>query len=162
MNSRDWCFMWLGVLVAVIAVVAIGKLNKARAADWAVATIGSQHLGGGDFCEQNPGGGLELSANGSQTRSLLGVYRNSLREDDRGCRTWSLYAGKSWLPFSVREWRFGGAAMGILGYESAVTLGVAMVISYERERHGFNLVVFPDRKGNLGQGVVGVQLKRAF
>lgn len=145
-------------LLGMVAMVAI----QGKSADWAVATIGSQHLGGGDFCEQNPGAGLELSANGSQTRSLLGVYRNSLREDDRGCRTWSLYAGKSWLPFSVREWRLGGAAMGILGYESAVTLGVAMVIAYEEKTWGLNLIWFPDKRGDLLQGVVGVQLKRTF
>ena len=159
MNNRDWCFMWLGVLVSVIVVVAIGKFNKAASADWAIATVGSQHLGGGDFCEKNPGFGIE---SGEEWRSLLGVYRNSLREDDRGCRTWSLYAGKSWLPLQSANWRLGGAAMGILGYESAVTLAVAMVIAYEEKKWGANLIWFPDKKGDLRQGVVGVQLKRAF
>lgn len=162
MNSRDWCFIWLGVLLAVVAIVAVGKLNKARAADWVVATVGSQHLGGGDFCEVNPGAGLELSTIDSKTRSLIGVYRNSLREDEGACSTWSLYAGKSWMPFGSGNWKLGGAAMGILGYESAVTLGVAMVIAYEREKHGFNLIWFPDKRGDLLQGVVGLQWKRRF
>jgi hypothetical protein len=159
-NNRDWCFMWLGVLVSVIVVVAIGKFNKAKAENWAIATIGSQHLGGGDFCEKNPGLGIE---SGSLTsRSLLGVYRNSLREDDHSCATWSLYAGKSWLPLHSENWRLGGAAMGIIGYESPITLAVAAVISYERKTWGANLIWFPDKRGDLAQGVWGIQMKMPF
>lgn len=156
MNFRDWCFMWAGVLVAALAVVAIGKFNNAVSADWAVATIGSQHLGGGDFCESNPGLGFE--SGDREVRSLVGVYRNSL------CERWSFYVGRSWLPFYLQSsnLRLGGAAMVITGYESAITLGAALVIAYEREKHGVNLVIFPDRKGNLAQGVIGLQYKRRF
>lgn len=155
--SRDFrAGMIVGVVITILGIVFIGNLAKVFADDWAVATIGSQHLGGGDFCEHNPGAGIESG------NLLLGVYRNSLREDDRSCDTWSLYAGKSWMPFQSGRWSLGGAAMGIIGYESAVTLGVAMVISYEREKHGLNLIWFPDKRGDLLAGVIGIQWKRRF
>lgn len=158
--SRDFrAGMLVGVVIAILFICAIGRFASVFAHDWAIATVGSQHLGGGDFCEKNPGFGIE---SGEEWRNLLGVYRNSLREDDRGCRTWSLYAGKSWLPIQSANWRLGGAAMGIIGYESAVTLGVAMVIAYEEKKWGANLIWFPDKKGDLLQGVIGVQLKRTF
>lgn len=157
--SRDFrAGMLVGVVIAILFICAIGRFASVFADDWAIATIGSQHLGGGDFCEHNPGIGIESGS------LLLGVYRNSLREDDHSCATWSLYAGKSWMPFTSDNgnWRLGGAAMGILGYESAVTLGVAMVIAYERKDWGMNLIWFPDKRGDLIQGVVGVQFKRRF
>lgn len=160
--SRDFrAGLLVGVVITILAICVIGQAAKLFAADWAIATIGSQHLGGGDFCESNPGIGVEKSVTEFQ-RNLFGVYRNSLREDNGGCRTWSLYAGKSWLPLQSANWRLGGAAMGILGYESAVTLGIAMVIAYERKTWGLNAVWFPDKKGDLLQGVVGIQMKFPF
>jgi hypothetical protein len=147
------------VLLAALAVVAVGKFNKSQAADWAIATIGSQHLGGGDFCEHNPGFGIET---GEASRTMVGVYRNSLREDDRGCDSWSVYLGKSWMAFKYGKWSLGGAGMVITGYESAITLGLAAVISYEERDWGWNLVWFPSKDGDFSQGVIGLQLRRRF
>lgn len=139
---------------ALLVVAALILIHESRGADWAVATVGSQHLGGGDFCESNPGLGIE--SGDLSSRALAGFYRNSL------CGRWSFYAGRSWLPFSIRELRIGAAGMVITGYESAVTVGAAMVISYEREKHGFNIVWFPDKRGDLLQGVIAIQLKRKW
>lgn len=153
--------MKASVLVAAfLAGLFVGIGLSGKAETWGVGTIGSQHLGGGDFCEVNPGVGLELRSN--QTRSLIGVYRNSLREDDGGCRTWSLYAGKSYLPLRFANWRLGGAALAVLGYDSSITPAVALVIAYERQRRGVNLVWFPSKDGDPFQGVIALQLTWAW
>lgn len=144
------CFL-LGLLVG------IGM--SGRAADWVVGTVGSRHLDGGDYCERNPGLGLE---SGEDLRTLVGAYRNSLREVDGSCKTWSAYLGKSWLPLKFADLRAGVAGMAIVGYESPITIGAAAVLSYEGERNGFNIVWFPDSGGNLTKGVIALQIKRRF
>ena len=138
-----------------LAGLICGVLGTGKTQDWAVATIGSQHLNGEQYCEFNPGAGVELSTNDLEVRTLVGAYRNSL------CGRWSVYAGKSYLPFYLRSanLRLGGAAMLITGYESTLTLGAAFVLSYEGEKYGANLVWFPSKKGDFTAGVVALQAK---
>lgn len=142
-----------GALSMLALVVAAVTFNSLRAEDWFVSTIGSQHLNGGDYCEANPGVGLE---SGDEVRTLVGVYRNSL------CERWSFYVGKSWHPLKYGRWSLGGSAMAITGYESPVTLGLAMVMSYESRTWGVNLVWFPDKNADLTNGVIGLQVKRRW
>ena len=141
------------VSCALLVVAVLVLIHETRASDWAVGTVGSRHLGGGNFCETNPGVGVER---GEEVRTLIGVYRNSL------CDRWSVYLGKSWLPLRYADWRLGVAGMAITGYESPITLGAAAVLSYEREKHGFNIVWFPDSSGNLMKGVIALQIKKKF
>ena len=136
-----------------LAGLICGVLGTGKTQDWAVATIGSQHLNGEQYCEFNPGAGVELSTNDIEVRTLVGAYRNSL------CGRWSVYAGKSYLPLFTGKWRAGGAAMLITGYESALTLGAGFVLSYEGEKYGANIVWFPNKSGDFTDGVIALQAK---
>jgi hypothetical protein len=156
-NNRDWCFMWLGVLVSVIVVVAIGKYNKAKADEWWTATVRSHHMERGKgYEEQNMGLGIETDLS-QRTRLALGFYRNSERRD-------SLYGAVVYCPVSVRfgNWRGCGMAGGVTGYNDTVAPLAGAVLSYEGREWGMNLLLLPNKKGDLTEGVAALQIKRRF
>ena len=131
--------------------VAIGM--SGRAETWGVVTVGSEHLNGKQYCEFNPGAGIET---GGDTRYLLGFYENSL------CDTVSLYFGVAHKVLKKDGWSAGFSGLVITGYESEITLGAALVLSYEGKRNGVNLVWFPSKKGDITEGVIALQIKRRF
>jgi hypothetical protein len=155
-NNRDWCFMWLGVLVSVIVVVAIGKFNKASAEEWWTATVRSYHMERKGYEEQNYGLGIETDLS-QRTRIALGFYRNSERRD-------SLYGAVVYCPVSVRwgNWRGCGMAGAVTGYNDTVAPLAGAVLSYEGREWGFNLLLLPNKKGDLTEGVAALQIKRRF
>jgi hypothetical protein len=155
-NNRDWCFMWLGVLVSVIVVVAIGKFNKAKADEWWTATVRSHHMERKGYEESNLGLGLETDLS-PRTRLALGFYRNSERRD-------SVYGAVVYCPVSVRwgNWRGCGMAGAVTGYNDTVAPLAGAVLSYEGLEWGFNLLLLPNKKGDLTEGVAALQLKRRF
>lgn len=115
--------------------------------------MGSLHLDGGSHCEFNPGVGVE---SGDRFRLMGGGYLNS------HCDTWSFYAGGRYCVAYSGPWCAGGAVLGLTGYGSPVTAAAALVASYEGKRYGVNLVWFPNKRGDLTNGVIGLQLKRRF
>ena len=155
--SRDFrAGLLVGVVISILFICAIGRLASVFADDWVVATIGSQHLGGGSYCEFNPGVGVELQIT-ENTWFLGGAYRNSL------CKRVSAYVGASWLPLQFADWRLGGAAMGLTGYNAPVTPGLSLVASYRNsKRTATNIVWFPNDKGQFDEGVIAIQRKFLF
>jgi hypothetical protein len=155
-NNRDWCFMWLGVLVSVIVVVAIGKFNKAKADEWWTATVRSYHMERKGYEESNLGLGLETDLS-QRTRLALGFYRNSERRD-------SVYGAVVYCPVSVRwgNWRGCGMAGAVTGYNDTVAPLAGAVLSYEGREWGMNLLLLPNKKGDLTEGVAALQIKRRF
>lgn len=134
--------------------VAIGM--SGRAEDWAVATLGSQHLNGKSYCELNLGLGGEVDWK-PDTRIIGGFYSpNSL------CDKTSLYGGLLRHYFRYQEWRGGVAVMGLTGYNSGLTLGAALAMSYEGRENGFNLIWFPSKDGDFFKGVLAFQVKRRW
>jgi hypothetical protein len=156
-NNRDWCFMWLGVLVSVIVVVAIGKYNKAKADEWWTATVRSHHMERGKgYEEQNMGLGIETDLS-PRTRLALGFYRNSERRD-------SLYGAFVYCPVSVRwgNWRGCGMAGGVTGYSDAIAPLAGLVLSYEGKEWGANILALPNKRGDLSAGVLAFQVKHKW
>lgn len=151
MTARPFVVVfWLGtVLWALIFYVAVAGLTSAFAQTTMVMTLGSRHLDGGSYCETNLGLGLEQ---GDTTRRIVGFYKNSL------CRT-SVYLGWTWQPLQSANWRLGVVGMGVTGYEDPVTLGAGLALTYAGLG---NVIWFPNKKGNFGNGVIGLQAVRRF
>lgn len=125
----------------------------AAAQMWGVASLGSYHLERGDHCEVNPGFGVE--GTGTQ-RWLGGVYRNS------DC-DWTLYGARAWLPLSIGAVRAGAIGALLIGYEERpVLLAGGLMLTVEGREWGANLLFFPSKRGDFGEGVIGLQLKRTF
>jgi hypothetical protein len=151
-NSRDWCFMWLGVLLAVVSVVAIGKLNNARAESWLVVSGLALHLDGNKYCnELTQGLGLE-SVEGSK-RYSVGFYRNS------NCH-WSAYAGRAWTPLRLGSVAFGVLGGGVTGYDHAITPVGALFAAVDSKPWGLNVTYIPPVAGS--GNVLWLQAKRVF
>jgi len=154
--SRDFrAGLLVGVVITILGIAFIGNLAKVFAEEWAVVTLGSQHLNGDTYCEVNPGLGIEKDWK-KDTRLLAGFYRNSL------CEKTTFYLGASWLPLRHKSMSIGFAGLGLTGYNDNVTLGAAMVLSYEGKKNGVNFVWFPSKKGDLMAGVVALQWKRRW
>jgi hypothetical protein len=134
---------------AVLIIAAALYLPKCAAQTSLVVTLGSRHLGGGDFCEQNLGLGLEQ---GRESKRIVGFYKNSL------CRT-SVYAGMTYQPLQFANWRLGVVGIGVTGYEDPITLGAGLALTYDGM---WNAIWFPNKKGDLFAGVIGVQYVRPF
>jgi hypothetical protein len=60
------------------------------------------------------------------------------------------------------KWRAGVSGLALTGYSSSITLAVALALSYEGKENGFNIVLFPSKKGDFTRGVLAFQLKRRF
>jgi hypothetical protein len=142
--------------LAFLAGVLVAVGMSGRAETWGVATLGSKHLNGKDYCEFNPGLGGEWDWK-YDTRIIGGFYYpNSL------CEEGSLYLGGLKNLAKYQNWRGGVAAMGLTGYSSPLTLGVALALSYEGKENGFNVVWFPSKKGDFTRGVLAFQAKHKW
>jgi hypothetical protein len=141
-------FIW----AAIIAGVGLGA--KALSADWLTATVRSHHMERGKgYEEQNMGLGVETDVS-QRTRLALGFYRNSERRD-------SLYGAFVYCPVSVRwgNWRGCGMAGAVSGYNDTVAPLAGMVLSYEGKVYGFNVLMLPNKRGDLSHGVLAFQAK---
>jgi hypothetical protein len=146
----------LKLALAFLAGVLVAVGMSGRAETWGVATLGSKHLNGKDYCEQNigPGGEWDWSEN---TDILAGFYApNSLCEHE----SWYLGAQRELVEYG--KWRAGVSGLALTGYSSSITLAVALALSYEGKENGFNIVLFPSKKGDFTRGVLAFQLKRRF
>jgi hypothetical protein len=144
-------FIW----AAIIAGVGLGA--KALSADWLTATVRSHHMERGKgYEEQNMGLGVETDVS-QRIRLALGFYRNSERRD-------SLYGAVVYCPVSVRwgNWRGCGMAGAVTGYNDTVAPLAGAVLSYEGREWGMNLLLLPNKKGDLTEGVAALQIKRRF
>jgi hypothetical protein len=144
-------FIW----AAIIAGVGLGA--KALSADWLTATVRSHHMERGKgYEEQNMGVGIETDLS-PRTRLALGFYRNSERRD-------SVYGAVVYCPVSVRwgNWRGCGMAGGVTGYNDTVAPLAGAVLSYEGNVYGFNVLMLPNKRGDLSQGVLAFQAKHKW
>jgi hypothetical protein len=148
-NKRDWCFMWAGVVLAALAVVAVGKFNNAKAERWLVTSGYAFHLDGSDYCNEITAGlGLEFGE-----RYSTGFYYNS------NCR-WSAYVGKAWTPLALGDWKVGGLVGGVTGYDTPIMPVGALFGSLEGKKYGLNLTYIPPFKDS--GNVLWVQMKMRF
>lgn len=133
--------------IALISAIAVSK--EACSQTSVVMTLGSRHMGGGHYCETNPGLGLE---DGGTFRRIVGFYKNSL------CRT-SVYMGSTYQPLRYGPVRLGGVVLAVTGYEDPVTLGAGLTLTYT---DAVNVIWLPNKKGEFQNGVIGVQLVRRW
>jgi hypothetical protein len=99
------------VIWAAIFALGVFFCTSAFGQTSVVMTIGSRHLDGGNYCETNPGFGVE------HNWMVGGFYKNSL------CRN-SVYLGLRYVPLQYGKWRGGLVALGVSGYEDPVTWGL--------------------------------------
>jgi hypothetical protein len=146
----------LKLVLAFLAGVLVAVGMSGRASDWATATVRSYHMERKGYEEQNYGFGLETDVS-ERLRLALGFYRNSERRD-------SVYGAFVYCPVSVRwgNWRGCGMAGGVSGYNDTVAPLAGMVLSYEGREWGMNLLLLPNKKGDLTEGVAALQIKRRF
>ena len=139
-------------LLGAISMVAC----QGNTADWLVSTVRSYHLERRDYEESNLGLGIETDVS-QRIRLALGFYRNSERRD-------SLYGAAVWCPESVRwgHWRGCGLAGGVTGYNETVAPLAGAVLSYEGKEWGANLLILPNKRGDLMSGVIALQVKKRF
>lgn len=128
---------------------------------WLTASLGSYHVDRNDYCEINPGVGLEHGL-GRDVRFITGSYQNSL------CKP-SSYLGASYMPLALRGGlRAGAAVIAATGYQvdrdtkrDKPVFAVLPTLAYEGRRYGVNLVLMPpfdEFKGAIGV-VVKLRLK---
>jgi hypothetical protein len=146
----------LKLVLAFLAGVLVAVGMSGRASDWATATVRSYHMERKGYEEQNYGLGVETEVT-QRLRLALGFYRNSERRD-------SVYGAVVYCPVSVRwgNWRGCGMAGGVSGYNDTVAPLAGMVLSYEGREWGMNLLLLPNKKGDLTEGVAALQIKRRF
>jgi hypothetical protein len=132
-------------LLGAVAMVAI----QGKTADWLTSTVRSYHMERKGYEEQNYGLGVETDVS-QRTRLALGFYRNSERRD-------SLYGAVGW-----GNWRGCGMAGAVTGYNDTVAPLAGLVLSYEGREWGANLLLLPNKKGDLTEGVAALQLRRRF
>lgn len=145
--SRDFkAGLIVGVILAFLSVLAVGKLARAFAEDWLVISGLAKHLDGREHCNSVTSGlGLEYDG------YAAGFYRNS------NCR-WSAYAAKSWLPLRAGQVRIGGLVGAVTGYGATLLPVAAFAASLEGEKYGLNLVLVPPT-GSASPGVAWLQFK---
>lgn len=134
-------------LLGMVAMVAI----QGKTADWITGMVRSYHMERKGYEEQNYGIGIERSLSGN-TRLAVGVYRNSERSD-------SAYGAGVWCPARYERWVGCGLAGAVTGYSSSVAPLAGLVLAYEGEKYGFNILALPNKKGDLTQGVLAFQVK---
>jgi hypothetical protein len=147
----------LGFFIWAAIIAGVGLTAKALSADWLTATVRSHHMERGKgYEEQNMGVGIETDLS-PRTRLALGFYRNSERRD-------SVYGAFVYCPVSVRwgNWRGCGMAGAVTGYNDTVAPLAGLVLSYEGREWGANLLLLPNKKGDLTEGVAALQIKRRF
>ena len=146
----------LGFFIWAAIIAGVGLAAKALSADWMTSTVRSYHMERKGYEEQNYGIGLERSLFGN-TSLALGVYRNSERRD-------SLYGAAVYCPLYLRfaNWRGCGLAGGVTGYNESVAPLAGLVLSYEGREWGMNLLLLPNKKGDLTEGVAALQIKRRW
>lgn len=152
--SRDYR---AGLIVGIVIgfIVAIGF--SGRAGEWVTATVRSHHMERGKgYEEQNMGLGIETDVS-QRIRLALGFYRNSERRD-------SLYGAAVWCPTYLQfaNWRGCGLAGGVTGYNETVAPLAGLVMSYEGKEWGANLLILPNKKGDLTDGLLAFQVKRRW
>lgn len=132
----------------LLAIVLIAAAGAALAQTSLIYTVGSHHLEGSDYCEANPGLGLE---HGSTWKAVGGFYRNSLCRD-------SWYAGTSYQPLTWGKFRAGAVVLVVTGYVSEYSLAAGAAFGYE----GLARVVWiPNKRGQFNRGVLGLQVELA-
>lgn len=142
---------------------------SARADTWVTVPLASYHFERGrDYCEVNPGIGIETDIT-KNTRFHAGGYHNS------NCRP-STYLCADYVP-QLGSFRLGGALCALTGYQKEtraagetsrkdkVIPAPMLVLAYERKTWGLNLILVPPEsllkafghepsedefKGNLG------------
>jgi hypothetical protein len=146
----------LKLALAFLAGVLVAVGMSGRASDWATATVRSYHMERKGYEEQNYGLGVETEVT-QRLRLALGFYRNSERRD-------SVYGAFVYCPVSVRwgNWRGCGMAGAVSGYNDTVAPLAGAVLSYEGKEWGMNLLLLPNKKGDLTEGVAALQIKRRF
>lgn len=139
-------------LLGAIAAVAC----QGNTADWMTSTVRSYHMERKGYEEQNYGLGIERNLSNS-LKAAVGFYRNSERRD-------SLYGAAVWCPSYLQfaNWRGCGMAGGVSGYNETVAPLAGLVLSYEGREWGANLLILPNKKGDLTEGVMAFQIKRRF
>jgi hypothetical protein len=111
--------------------------------DWLVLTVGSRHHKRG-YNEHNYGIGIEHGI-AENWRVVAGTYRNSYYRQ-------TVYAGTTYLPLRYENWRIGGAALIVTGYDPRPSAAVFPMVSYEEKKWGLNF-------GPVLPSVIAVQVK---
>lgn len=133
---------------------------------WIVSTVKSYHFNRDiSHNEFNRGIGLEYHLT-PKVYLLAGEYDNSYKVH-------SNYFGTMYMPFSYKNFKFGGMGVFLNGYKEnpqAYLFSAAPMISFEYKQVGVNLMVLVPPKwpfdGESGpkpkRGVLGLQLKYNF
>jgi hypothetical protein len=131
-----------------LLVIGLFLSTSAFADTFLTVALGSYHFERGEFCEFNPGLGIEHG--GETLRMIAGAFRNSLCDS-------SFYAGVSYAPLKYGRYRFGVAGAAFTGYLDRPVLALLPVAAYEARRWGVNLILIPPQ--DLFSGAMALQLK---
>lgn len=137
------------LVILAFAVAAFLPLSG-KAQDWLVVNGLVAHLHG-TYCNNRITKGLGYEHASGSVRYAVGWYDNS------NCRN-SAYAAAAWLPLQFSDWRLGTISGVVTGYRSSLTPAGGLVLAYERERWGLNIIGVPPMSES-SPGIIWAQLK---
>ena len=114
-----------------------------HAQTWVAATITSYHFERRGYNENNLGLGVENHWT-PEFRSAIGFYRNSYYRE-------TFYVMGVWMPLQASPWSAGISTGIATGYRHYPAFVMIPTVSYEKDRHGFNLGITP--------AFIGIQVK---
>lgn len=146
----------VGYVAAFVTVAAVGMFAKAFSQQWATATVASKHLMDGDYNEFNPGLGIEYRFPETDWAAVTGFFHNSNKNI-------AVYAGGAYSPLKLNL-EVAQASLGVMGamfwgYGNTPIPALALVGSLERNGYGLNLLWFPPKDRDKGNGLLALQLK---
>lgn len=124
-----------GIVVMLLAILALGLFGKLFAGETWLTLGFTNHVEDKRYCEVHPG--VFRQWTGEDWRAFLGAQGNSHCEA-------SVVAGAAWLPLHYRRYSAGVFGAGMTGYpERQITHGGGLAVAYDHKKEGADLIYIP-------------------